>query len=78
MPLILRDPRDPPVQADGLCVVCAGERKPGQLREPHYSTAQADPFCSAECARAWYGVELPSYRYQKDIGKPVSECGVKA
>ena len=58
MGLVLRDPRDPPVREDGLCYVCGGERKPGQKREPHYSTAQADPFCSAECARVHYAVKI--------------------
>lgn len=67
--MIPRDPRDPPVPADGNCVNCGGERRtPKTRREPHTSTATGDPFCSSECARAWYGVALPSARYSVGLG----------
>ncbi len=70
--LIRRDPRDPDVRDDGLCVGCGKSRgDPG--REPHRATAQVDPFCSSACARAWYGVSLPSANYTTGLGGSMGE-----
>lgn len=50
---------DPPVPADGLCVVCGGERK--QPKKRLYADAAAgDPFCSSVCCRLWHGVVFVS------------------
>lgn len=57
---------DPPVRADGSCVVC---RKPRLTRLPKVITQRSktelldhlagDPFCRTECARKWHRTELP-------------------
>lgn len=55
---------DPPVRADGRCVVCLGPR--GVLPKNAISRAPAqvkleletDPFCSSTCARDWHGNPL--------------------
>ena len=49
----------PPIREDGLCVQCEGERKMPASRL-HRASARLDPFCSATCARAFYGVSLPT------------------
>ncbi len=65
------DPRDPPVNADGTCSACGNARNPSKVpREPHRGTARLDPFCSSECARAWYGVTLPSSGYSTSGNAP--------
>lgn len=43
---------DPPVRADGLCVVSTCTRV-----VPALALLHLDPFCSTGCCRAWYGVE---------------------
>ncbi len=46
---------DPPVRADGRCVVC---KKPRVIpkKEPYRTHALTDPFDSAPCCMAWHGV----------------------
>ena len=57
----------PPIREDGLCVQCGGERKMPDSKL-HRRVAALDPFCSAPCARAFYGVEVksdgPGYRHR--------------
>ncbi len=58
-----RDPRDPEIPQDGTCARCGKPRQPERSRQYGRATAELDPFCSSECARAWYDVSLPSARY---------------
>lgn len=64
--------RDPPVRADGKCVVCGGERVPPKgrrdnarhdkrivARKPAVDVAAmvaGDPFCSTDCCKKYHGV----------------------
>ena len=54
-------PLEPPVPPDGSCVGCGKPRRVDQsaLYRTH---AERDPFCSAKCARAWYGCQLADVR----------------
>jgi hypothetical protein len=58
---------EPEVRTDGLCAQCLRERRKGAtkhklstLDKSHFRDLAdhlaADPFCSTECCRAWYGV----------------------
>lgn len=49
---------NPPVREDGKCAVCEGERHPEHSRRYAPLQAEADPFCSAVCARTFHGVEI--------------------
>lgn len=55
----------PPVRPDGRCTTCLGPRGtiPKTLLKRTARTLAVqlanDPFCSTECARAWYGTTLP-------------------
>jgi hypothetical protein len=42
-----KDPRDPPVKANGKCFTCGNTR-------PALAVAVKDPFCSANCCRTYY------------------------
>ena len=49
---------EPVVRRDGRCLRCGGERHLEKLK-PLYRTAMlTDPFCSTECARAFFGTSL--------------------
>jgi hypothetical protein len=66
MKLSSRKPRaEPTVRRDGLCRTCKGERHPERSRKYGKAVAELDPFCSTECAKAWY-------RTETHFGKPVS------
>ncbi len=60
---------DPPTPADGSCAECHGPRKM-PASKLHRASAALDPFCSAECARAWYGVQLPSAKFSTSGNLP--------
>jgi hypothetical protein len=51
---------DPPIRADGLCVVCLEPRLRRKLKPVYQGAAEQDPFCSNVCARDWYGIPLPA------------------
>jgi hypothetical protein len=51
---------DPPVREDGRCIVCPKARHPERSRKYAGGTAETDPFCSTQCARAYYGTSLPA------------------
>ena len=51
--------QDPEPNADGTCIVCRKLRKPERSKAYAGITATLDPFCSCECARAWYGNPIP-------------------
>lgn len=55
---------DPPIPADGGCAQCGGTRELPKRGRYHNAAADADPFCSTECCRAWHGVESPSPEYR--------------
>jgi hypothetical protein len=55
---------DPPLRPDGLCVVCLEPRLARKLKPVYQGPAEADPFCSNVCARAWYGISLPEVPHQ--------------
>lgn len=42
----------PKARRDGRCYTCKGERPPAAV-------SYEDPFCSADCARAYYGNPAP-------------------
>ncbi|PYO40129.1 MAG: hypothetical protein DMD33_18770 [Gemmatimonadetes bacterium] len=46
-----RPAHDPPTRDDRACYVCLGER-------PSIAVKHDDPFCSARCAREYYGFPL--------------------
>ncbi len=55
---------DPAPRADGRCVVCEKPRRipstpvTRKLRNAPRDPYAGDPFCSAVCARAYFGVKL--------------------
>lgn len=52
---------DPTPRADGLCVQCEKKRTPPAAKGTNRSALDAwkrDAFCSTECAKRWYGVEI--------------------
>ena len=53
----LRD--DPEVRADGSCVVCRRPKLTRQLKPLYTRALETDPFCSSQCAREWWGTQLP-------------------
>ena len=54
-------PLEPAVPEDGTCAGCGKPRRLDQAR-PYRDHAEVDPFCSAKCARAWYGCPLEDLR----------------
>ncbi len=60
--------RDPDIPPDGTCAQCGKPRRPERSLRYGKATAVLDPFCSSDCARAWYGVTLPSARYTTGLG----------
>ena len=57
---------DPPVRPDGRCYMCPKKRKPERSRKYGGEVAALDPFCSSQCARRFYGTELPNLRGSED------------
>ena len=55
---------EPTVRRDGCCRQCRGPRRNAKPNRYSGLAAVADPFCSTQCARAWYGTELPVARAQ--------------
>lgn len=58
---------DPPVRADGKCVVCGRGRKIKRsgkygLDKNGRRVAATDPFCSTQCCREYHGTSLPDHR----------------
>jgi len=56
------DQKEPRMRKDGTCFVC---RKPRTIPKPLQKGVPAwvyerDPFCSATCARRYYGTSLPT------------------
>ena len=49
----------PKVRRDGRCVVCRGPRPFTPQRGVPVEAYLGDPFCSAHCARKFYGTVLP-------------------
>lgn len=45
---------DPPVRADGRCLVCLGPRNPERSARYARGIADLDPFCSSGCARDYW------------------------
>jgi hypothetical protein len=45
--------KEPRPRKDGTCFVCRKPRRLDQSRL-YRVQAKADPFCSADCCRAWY------------------------
>lgn len=55
---------DPPVRANGLCAQCGKPRKPPARKQRGVDPAvYVDPFCSAECCRAYHNLR-PRQRTQ--------------
>jgi hypothetical protein len=46
--------KEPRPRKDGTCYVCRGPRKLKGLKPVYRTAAEHDPFCSADCCRAWY------------------------
>lgn len=53
-------PGDPPVRKDGKCARrgCSKQRHPERSLRYGGAAAQLDPFCSTDCCRAHYNIEL--------------------
>lgn len=60
------DPLDPPLSPDGLCASC-GEPKNAEVTRYAGDQAVHDPFCSAKCARSWYGCPLPEPSSRREV-----------
>jgi hypothetical protein len=57
------EPRtDPPPPEDGTCAVCGEPREKREVSALYETALRGDSFCSATCARAWWGVPLPEYK----------------
>lgn len=78
---------EPPIREDGGCAQCGKERKPakglsgqtGQLAHIFAAAVAADPFCSANCCRAYYGTVDKSPTTSADpMEKPMPQCGTTA
>jgi len=52
---------DPPVREDGLCQQCLGPRRTERSQRYAKGIAQLDPWCSSDCARAFYNNPLPTH-----------------
>lgn len=53
--------KPPRQRADGLCVVCLKRRQPPAKKGTNRSALDAwrrDAFCSTDCAKRFYGVEI--------------------
>lgn len=65
-------------RADGRCLTCLGPRvvipKVLVKRNAHELRAalEADPFCSATCARRFYGTTLPAVSTGNRTGRKVA------
>ena len=55
-----REVTEPKPRRDGKCVVCKKERKITPQPSVPVEVYLADPFCSSECARKFYGTSLPT------------------
>ncbi len=66
---VFQEKADPPVPKDGGCYVCQKPRKPERSRKYAGDIAFLDPFCSGDCARKYWGVELPE-GLQERSGSP--------
>ncbi len=53
-------PVDPPVRSDGRCTMCGGLRFHRPMKALYMAALAGDPFCSTECARAWWDCSLPT------------------
>lgn len=52
----------PNVRPDGKCVVCLKPRHPEWSKKYAGDAVENDPFCSASCARRYFGCELSGSR----------------
>jgi hypothetical protein len=55
----LKQLKEPKPRADGRCAVCPKKRKL-PVKRLYREQAKLDPFCSADCCRAWYAEQVAS------------------
>ena len=63
---------EPEVRDDGRCALetCRKPIKPPKRRREVPASLYVDPFCSTDCAKAYFGVRVTSYSESQGLGSP--------